>query len=105
MMDKKLKEKLLDSGFTQKAAERTNEFVKELFLKDTKYAADILGVQMDENDEMAFTKTEYTQFLTLMYGLLTCQEIKIKEIKAFMLADIKKRNSKLAEKLNGLKLS
>lgn len=105
IMDKKLKEKLLDSGFTQKAAERTSEFVKELFLKDTRYAADILGFQIDENGEMTFTKTEHAQFLALMYGILTCQEHKIKEIKALMLADIKKRNSKLAEKLTGLKLS
>lgn len=104
MMDKKLKEKLLATEFSQKAAERTNKFVEELFLKDTKYAADILGVQIDEDLGMAVTKTEMLQFLTLMYGTLTCQEYKIQEIKALMLADIKKRNSKLAEKLSNLKL-
>lgn len=105
MTTKELKEKLLDSGFPQKAAKRTNEFVEELFLKDAKYVANILGVQISEDLGIAVTKTEMMQFLTLMYGSLTYQENKIKEIKALMLADIKKRNSKLAEKLTGLKLS
>lgn len=104
MIDKKLREKLLDTGFPQKAAERTNKFVEELFLKDTKYVADILGVQVGGDLGIAGTETEKMQFLTLMYESLTCQEHEIQEIKARMLVDIKKRNSKLAEKLSNLKL-
>lgn len=104
-MDKELKEKLLDTEFPSKAAEKTSKFVEELFLKDAKYAANILEVQIDEDLGMAVTKTEMVEFLALMYGVLTCQERKIKEIKDHMLADIKKQNSKMAEKLTGLKLS
>lgn len=104
MMDKKLKEKLLATEFSQKAAERTNKFVEELFLKDTKYAADILGVQIDEDLGMAVTKTEMLQFLTLMYGILTCQIQMMEKLKATMLAQIKNENSSLAEKLSNLKL-
>lgn len=103
-MDKELKEKLLDTEFPQKAAERTSKFVEELYLKDMKYVADILGVQVGGDLGIAGTETEKMKYLTLMYGTLTCQEYKIQKIKAIMLADIKKRNSKLAEKLTGLKL-
>lgn len=104
-MDKKIKEKLLDSELPQKMTKRTSEFVEELFLKDTKCVANILGIQIGEDLGIAVTKTELIQFLTLMYGTLTCQERKIQEIKTSMLADIKKQNSKLAEDLINLKLS
>lgn len=104
-MDKKIKEKLLDSELPQKMTKRTSEFIEELFLKDTKCVANILGIQIGEDLGMAVTKTELIQFLTLMYGTLTCQERKIQEIKTSMLADIKKQNSKLAEDLINLKLS
>lgn len=89
-MDKKIKEKLLDSELPQKMTKRTSEFVEELFLKDTKCVANILGIQIGEDLGIAVTKTELIQFLTLMYGTLTCQERKIQEIKTSMLADIKK---------------
>lgn len=105
MTTKELKEKLLDSGFPQKAAERTSKFVEELFLKDMKYVADILGVQVGGDLGIAGTEAEKMKFLTLMYWTLTCQEHEIQEIKARMLADIKKRNCKVAEKLGNLKLS
>lgn len=104
-MDKELKEKLLGTELPSKMAERTNEFVEELFLKDAKCVANILGAQISEDLDIAVTKTEMVQFLALMYGALTCQEHKIKAIKDRMLADIKKRNSKIAEDLINLKLS
>lgn len=104
-MDKELKEKLLGSGLAQKMAKETNKITEELFLKDAKYVANILGVQIGEDLGIAGTKTEMMQFLALMYGALTCQERKIKAIKDRMLADIKKQNSKIAEELINLKLS
>lgn len=104
-MNKKIKEKLLDSELPQKMTKRTSDFVEELFLKDAKYVANILGIQVGEDLGIAVTKAELIQFLTLMYGALTCQERKIQEIKTCMLADIKKQNSKLAEDLINLKLS
>lgn len=105
MTTKELKEKFLDSGFPQKAAERTSKFVEELYLKDMKYVADILGVQVGGDLGIAGTETEKIKYLTLMYGTLTCQEHEIQEIKARMLAEIKKLDSKLAEDLINLKLS
>ena len=104
MTTKELKEKLLDSGFPQKAAERMSKIVEELYLKDMKYVADILGVQVGGDLGIAGTETEKIKYLTLMYGTLTCQEYEIQKIKALMLADIKKRNSKIAEDLINLKL-
>lgn len=103
-MDKKLKEKLSDPGLAEKITKETKKIAEELYLKDAKYVANILGVQISEDLGIAVTKTEMVQFLALMYGALTCQERKIKAIKDRMLADIKKQNSKIAEDLINLKL-
>lgn len=104
-MDEKLKEKLSDPGLPKKMKKETIKLVKELYLKDVKYVANILGVQSSEDLGIAVTKTEMVQFLALMYGALTCQERKIKAIKDRMLADIKRLNSKVAEELINLDLS
>lgn len=104
-MDKKLKEKLQEPGLAEKIAKETKKITEELYLKDAKYVADILGAQISEDLDIAVTKTEMVQFLTLMYGALTCQERKIKAIKDRMLADIKRLNSKVAEELINLDLS
>lgn len=48
-MNKKIKEKLLDSELPQKMTKRTSDFVEELFLKDVKCVANILGIQVGED--------------------------------------------------------
>ena len=101
-MNKKLKEKLSDTGVSQKIAKETTKLTKELFMKDLQYAADILEIPIDEDGVTSCTINEHTKLLTLLYGILSDQENKIKKIKNKVLADIEKRNSSAAEELKKL---
>lgn len=102
MTDDKLKEKLSDTGLSQKVAKEITKLTKELFMKDLKYAADILEIPIDEDGVTSCTINEHTTFLALLYGILSDEENKIKKIKNKVLADIEKRNSSAAEDLKKL---
>ncbi|MUP48943.1 hypothetical protein C3L57_07030 [Veillonellaceae bacterium M2-8] len=101
-MDEKLKEKPLDNALATKLAMKTSEIVKELFVKDLQYAANILEIPIDEDGVTSCTINEHTKLLALLYGILSDEENKIKKIKNKVLADIEKRNSSAAEDLKKL---
>lgn len=84
------KEKLSDPGLAEKMKKEVDKITKELYLKDLKYAADILDISIDEDGNTICTESEQTQFLTLMYGILKAQEYKIRNAKSSILNDIKK---------------
>lgn len=104
-MNKKLKEKLSDPGLAEKTKKKVNKITEELYLKDLKYAADILDIPIDEDSNTICTESEQARFLVLMYGILNWQEYKLKNAKNRIFADIKQLNNKMAESLKDLKLS
>lgn len=103
-MDKELKEKLSDPELPQELTRETGKLVKELYLKDLKYAASILEIPIDGDGNTICTESEQTRFLALMYGILKAQEHKIRNAKSSILNEIKKMDSDVAEDLTNLKL-
>lgn len=104
-MNKKTIEKLSDPRLTEKMKKEVDKITKELYLKDLKYAADILDIPIDEDGNTICTVNEQVRFLALMYGILNIQEYKLKNAKNRILADIIKMNSKVGKDLSDLKLS
>ncbi|WP_288843686.1 hypothetical protein [uncultured Megasphaera sp.] len=78
-MGKKLKEKLSDPRLAEKMKKKVNKITEELYLKDLKYAADILDIPIDEDGNTICTESEQARFLALMYGILNWQEYKLKK--------------------------
>lgn len=103
-MDKKLKEKLSDPGLAGKLKVESDKLEEEFYLKDLKFAAGILDIPIDENGSTICTENEQTRFLVLMYGILLYQIARLEKAKNNILADIMKKNSKIAEDLINLKL-
>lgn len=104
-MDKKIREKLSDPGLAEKLTKKTNKIEEELYLKDLKFAADILDIPIDEEGNTICTEAEQTRFLVLMHGILRHQTARLEGAKNSIFAEIKKLNSKVAEDLKDLKLS
>lgn len=104
-MDKKLREKLSDPGLAQKLKEKSNKIQEKLYLKDLQFAASILEIPIDEDGTTICTEGEQLRFLALMYGILQYQIFRLKNTQNNILADIKKRNSKIAKDLIDLELS
>ncbi|EFD93917.1 hypothetical protein HMPREF0889_0314 [Megasphaera lornae] len=107
-MNKKIREKLSDPGLAKKLAKETKKLEKELYLKDLKFAADILDIPIDEEGNTTCTEGEQLRFLVLMYGILQHQTAILESAKNSIFAEIKEMDSKVAEDLidlNDLKLS
>lgn len=104
MENDKVKERLSQKGLAQEIKKKTDKIEDELYLKDLQYAAGILEIPIDGNGNTICTESEQTQFLVLMYGILQYQIVRLKNAQNSMLADIKKLDSKVAEKLTKLKL-
>lgn len=104
-MNKKTIEKLSDPEMAEKLTKTTKKIEEELYLKDLKFAADILDIPIDEEGNTICTEAEQTRFLVLMYGILQHQTARLEGAKNSIFAEIKKLNSKVAEDLNDLKLS
>lgn len=99
------KEKLSDPGLAEKMKKAIDKIEEELYLKDLKYAADILDIPIDGDGNTICTETEQIQFLTFVYGILGYQEHRLKNAKLNILVDIKKRDGKIAGDLINLKLA
>lgn len=104
-MNKKIREKLSAPGLAQKLAKETKKLEKELYLKDLKFAADILEIPIDEEGNTTCTEGEQKQFLVLMYGILQYQIARIENAQNSIFATIKKMDSKIAKDLIDLELS
>lgn len=107
-MNKKLREKLSAPGLAETLTKETKKLEKELYLKDLKFAADILDIPIDEEGSTICTEGEQLRFLVLMHGILQHQTAILESAKNSIFAEIKKLDSKVAEDLidlNDLKLS
>lgn len=101
-MNKKIREKLSAPGLAKKLAKETKKLEKELYLKDLKFAADILDIPIDEDGNTICTEAEQLRFLVLMYGILQHQTAILESAKNSIFAEIKELDSKVAEDLIGL---
>ncbi|WP_288842870.1 hypothetical protein [uncultured Megasphaera sp.] len=103
-MDKELKEKLQDPGLAGKLKTESDKLEEEFYLKDLQFVARILDIPIDKEGSTICTEIEQLQFLALLYGILLYQIARLEIAKNSILADIKKRNGKIAEDLINLKL-
>lgn len=104
MMNKKIREKLQDPGLAGKLKMESDKLEEEFYLKDLQFVARILDIPTDKEGSTICTGSEQLQFLALLYGILLYQIARLENAKNNILADIKKRNSKMAEDLINLKL-
>lgn len=103
-MGKKIREKLQDPGLAGKLKTESDKLEEEFYLKDLQFVARILNLPIDKEGSTICTESEQLQFLALLYGILLYQIARLENAKNSILADIKKRNGKIAEDLINLKL-
>lgn len=103
-MDKELKEKLQDPGLAGKLKTESDKLEEEFYLKDLQFVARILDIPIDKEGNTICTEIKQLRFLALLYGILLYQIARLEIAKNSILADIKKRNGKIAEDLINLKL-
>lgn len=104
-MNKKIREKLSDPEMAEKLTKETKKLEKELYLKDLKFAADILDIPIDEEGNTTCTEGEQLRFLVLMHGILQYQIARLENAQNNIFATIKKMDSKIAKDLIDLELS